>query len=213
MRFRDIENYKKNILLVAMLVLFGSVGRYILVGWYIQPFPNFEVITVTAFLGVMLLRSSVGIFVAPISIFLSDLMLGNPIMGEGMYRITVFTYSGFTILAVVSMLLKNPIKNRLMRITPGSVALAAGLGIGFALIYDLWTNLGWWYLLYPHTLSTLLTVYALGVPFMAYHIASGVFTFVAIGLPTMVLICSIRTNKVDIWQKIERSTKALFPTN
>lgn len=207
----DTENYKKDILLVAMLVLFGSIGRYILVGWYIQPFPNFEIITVTTFLGIMLLKNKIGILVALFSIFFSDLMLGNPIMGDGMYKITIFTYSGFTILAIVSVLLKNPIKNSLIRITPRSVGLSAGLGLGFALIYDLWTNFGWWYLLYPHTLNTFLMVYALGIPFMIYHIASGIFTFVVIGLPIMVLAYSVRTNKVGTKQKFGMLAKTPFP--
>lgn len=213
MRFGNIENYKKDMILAAMLVLFASAGRYALVGCSIQPFPNFELITVTAFLGVMLLRSSIGILVAPISIFLSDLMLGNPIMGDGMYRITIFTYSGFTMLAVAGILLKKPVKNRLTCMTSRTVALVAGLGVGFVLIYDLWTNLGWWYLLYPHSLNTLLAVYALGVPFMVYHTISGVLTFMAIGLPAMVLVHTTRTNKVCTKQKFEMFVKTPSPTN
>jgi hypothetical protein len=61
--------------------------------------------------------------------------------------------------------------------------MAAGLGIGFVLIYDVWTNIGWWYLIYPHTAGTLAAVFTAGVPFMIYHMISGVFTFAVIALP------------------------------
>ena len=63
-----------------------------------------------------------------------------------------------------------------------------GLGIGFVLIYNIWTNIGWWYLIYPHTAKSLATVFSAGIPFMIYHMISGVVTFIAIGLPIIAWI-------------------------
>ena len=68
-----------------------------------------------------------------------------------------------------------------------TVGITAGLGVGFVLLYDCWTNLGWWYLLYPHTLGALSMVFSAGVPFMVYHLLSGLVTFTFIGLPVLLI--------------------------
>ncbi len=63
-----------------------------------------------------------------------------------------------------------------------------GIGAGFTLFYDIWTNAGWWYLIYPHTIGAFLTVFIAGIPFMIYHMLSAAITFTLIGLPLYVLL-------------------------
>ena len=92
------------ILLMIGLILIGALGRYILVGFGIQPFPNFEVIMVVTFLAIMLLKPTIAIFVPLLSMIFSDLLIGNPIfIGSQMNRIVLFTYSGFAMIALINV--------------------------------------------------------------------------------------------------------------
>lgn len=55
MKIRNsLEGIKNNklfldVLLLIGFILIGTLGRTILVGWNLQPFPNFEIIMVTTF--------------------------------------------------------------------------------------------------------------------------------------------------------------------
>lgn len=185
----NIKNQKnlQQLITIIGLTLFGITGRYLLVGAGLQPFPNFEVIMVVTFLSVMLIRSPLALIVPLVTMIGSDLLIGNPIfIGDQMNRIVLFTYSGFAIIALVNLFNKNRLWDRFGQFHMKSVGLMAGLGVGFVLIYDIWTNMGWWYLMYPHNASSLALVYTAGLPFMIYHMISGAVTFVAIGLPIMV---------------------------
>jgi hypothetical protein len=126
----------------------------------------------------------------------SDLLLGNAIfVGNQANRIVLFTYSGFALIALVNMMNRERIRRRLSEFRLKNIGVAAGLGIGFVLIYDVWTNLGWWYLLYPHSLGNLAAVFTAGIPFMINHLISGVATFVLIALP--ILAYTSRTHKLE----------------
>ena len=184
----NIKNQKniQQLITVIGLTIFGIVGRYLLVGAGLQPFPNFEIIMVVTFLAVMLIRSPLALIVPLITMICSDVLIGNPIfMGDQMNRIVLFTYSGFTIIALLNLFNKERLWNRLGQFHMKNIGLMAGLGIGFVLIYDIWTNMGWWYLMYPHDVPSLALVYTAGLPFMIYHMISGIVTFVAIGVPLL----------------------------
>jgi hypothetical protein len=186
MNMKNQINLQQLITIVG-LILFGTIGRYVLFGMGVQPFPNFEVIMVVTFLAVMLIRSPVALIVPLVSMIGSDILIGNPIfVGDQMNRIVLFTYSGFAIIALINLFNKDRIWNGLGQFRLKSVGLAAGLGVGFVLLYDIWTNLGWWYLMYPHDASSLALVYTAGIPFMVYHLISGIVTFCVIGLPIVV---------------------------
>lgn len=168
------------------LILFGTIGRYVLYGLGMQPFPNFEVIMIVTFLAVMLIRSPLALIVPLVSMIGSDLLIGNPIfIGDQMNRIVLFTYSGFALIGLLSMLSRDRLWNHLGPMRLKTVSLMAGLGVGTVLLYDVWTNMGWWYLMYPHDISSLVLVYTAGVPFMLYHLVSGIVTFSAIGVPVL----------------------------
>ena len=182
------------ILLMIGLILIGALGRYILVGFGIQPFPNFEVIMVVTFLAIMLLKPTIAIFVPLLSMIFSDLLIGNPIfIGSQMNRIVLFTYSGFAMIALINVFNRERFRKGLGELRLKNIGIAAGLGVGFVLIYDVWTNIGWWYLMYPHNVNSLAAVFTAGIPFMIYHMISGVVTFIAIALPVIAYV-SQKTN-------------------
>jgi len=180
-------NIVNEILILIGFIGIGTIGRTLLVGGGLQPFPNFEIIMVTTFLAIFFIRPSLAIFVPLFSMIFSDLLVGNTIfIGSEMNRIVLFTYSGFAMVALINILNKNRFRKGLVEMKLKNIGFAAGLGIGFVLIYDVWTNFGWWYIISPtHSVESLVAVYSAGVPFMIYHILSGVFTFVTIALPVI----------------------------
>lgn len=195
-----------NFLLLIGFIALGTIGRTILVGWGLQPFPNFEIILVMTFLAAMFLHPTIAIFVPLFSMIFSDLLLGNPMfVGDQMNRIVLFTYSGFAMIAVINIFKRNRLRKSLSKMKLKNIGIAAGLGIGFVLIYDVWTNIGWWYLIYPHTASTLAAVFTAGIPFMIYHMISGVFTFVVIALPIISYVSS--EHKLEMPLKIRNIHK------
>lgn len=195
-----------DILLLIGFIALGTIGRTLLVGWNLQPFPNFEIIMVMTFLAAIFLRSTMAIFVPLFSMIFSDILLGNTIfVGSQMNRIVLFTYSGFAIIAIVNIFNRKRFRNGLGTLKLKNIGFAAGLGIGFVLTYDMWTNIGWWYLIYPHTLGSLAAVFTAGIPFMIYHIISGVFTFVAIALPVVSFVSM--NHKIEIPVKIKNTHK------
>ena len=182
------------VVLTIGLILIGALGRFILVGTEMQPFPNFEIIMVMTFLAALVLKPTLAIFVPLLSMMLSDLLIGNPIfVGSQMNRIVLFTYSGFVMIGLINIFKRDKIRAKLGEFRLKNVGIAAGFGIGFVLLYDVWTNIGWWYLMYPHTVTSLAMVFTTGVPFMIYHMISGVVTFLVIALPILAYV-SKKTN-------------------
>lgn len=187
------------ILLLIGFIGMGTLGRALLVGWNLQPFPNFEIVMVMTFLAAIFLRPTMAIFVPLFSMVFSDLLLGNSIfVGSQMNRIILFTYSGFAMIAVINIFNRNRFRKGLGELKLKNIGIAAGLGIGFVLIYDIWTNIGWWYLIYPHTSNTLAAVFTAGIPFMIYHMISGVITFVAIALPVVSFVSMKHTIELPL---------------
>ncbi len=172
---------KMNLILFAGLALIGIFGRVVF-----SDYPNVETILVVCFLAGILLDSRIAMLVPLIAMVASDILIGNTIFsGSKINQIVMFTYSGFVMVSLISMFGKKRVAKSISAFNLKSVAISAGLGAGFAILYDIWTNMGWWYLLYPHTLENLFSVYVAGIPFMLYHIASGAATFVLIGLPVI----------------------------
>jgi len=187
--FKNDRGILFDIILLIAFVGLGTTSRTLLVGWNLQPFPNFEVIMVITFLAAIFLRSTMAILVPLLSMIFSDLLLGNTIfVGNQMNRIVLFTYSGFAMIALVNIFNRNKFGKGLAELKIRNIGIAAGIGIGFVLIYDIWTNIGWWYLIYPHTANSLAAVFTAGIPFMIYHLISGAFTFVAIALPIVAYV-------------------------
>lgn len=177
---------ENSVILVAGLFILGVLGRVALADC-----PNFETVLVASFLASILINSKFAVLISLSIMIVSDVLVGNAILiGAKMNQIVIFTYSGFALVSLIGILARKGIRSSLSAINPRSVLISAGLGAAFAIAYDAWTNLGWWYLLYPRTLENLVSVYAAGLPFMLYHIASGMATFVLIGLPVVSIVSS-----------------------
>jgi hypothetical protein len=188
MNVKNLGNVQQLIIAIG-LILFGTIGRFVLFGMGVQPFPNFEVIMVVTFLAILLIRSPLALIVPLISMIGSDLLIGNPIfVGDQMNRIVLFTYSGFALIGLITLFGRNKLWGVLRNVHLKNVGIMAGLGVGYVILYDIWTNMGWWYLMYPHDLSSFALVYTAGIPFMIYHIISGLVTFCAIGIPVLLYI-------------------------
>ncbi len=172
---RKTEQY----VLALFLVLLGVAGRFAL-----EAYPNIETVMVATFLiGVYVDRRIA--FAFPLIIMaLSDYFMGHQIFAlSGLGTIWVFTYTGFAIIYFFSLRNRGQVKKDLKQVSAPSAVNAAGYGVVFALVYDIWTNIGAWLLMYPHTLEGLITCYVMAVPFMLYHMLSGAATFVTIALP------------------------------
>jgi hypothetical protein len=178
------HSFSFDFMLVGMFILLGTFSRFLLVSLGIQPFPNFEVIMVLTFISLFLIRP-IFVFLVPLfSMIFSDILLGNPILaGSSMNSIVLFTYTGFLISSFVFLRTKDATHHSLKKITITSIGLCIGVGMLSTLIYDIWTNAGWWYLMYPHTIETFSTVFLAGIPFMFYHQLSTLFTFLTVAIP------------------------------
>ena len=174
----------RDIVVMALFILCGIIGRTILVSGGYQPFPNFEIIMVLTFLATLVIRPTYA-FLVPLGAMIgSDFLLGNSIfIGNQMNKIVLFTYTGFLMITLLSIRLKKHSTTALQSPTGKHILSIIGLGMGFVLLYDLWTNFGWWFLMYPHTAETLISVYIAGIPFMLYHILSAALTFTLIAIP------------------------------
>ena len=162
--------------IIVFLLMIGAGGRVLL-----NSYPNVETVMVSVFLAAMLLPIHLSVITSLAIIVLSDWYLGYlPNSGNILASIVVFTYSGFLLVNIFGVKIQNWISGKF-----GSSAVLkfSGAGISFALIYDIWTNFGVWFLNYDHTLENLITVYLLGIPFMLYHMMSSVATFTMIGIP------------------------------
>lgn len=157
-------------LAAALLLVLGVGGRIAL-----HDYPNFETVMVAALLAALLLPTGWALATTTSIMLLSDWYLGYT--GNA---ILWFTWSGFALVALAARLSRRRIVGRF---GGGTVTRFAGAGVLFALVFDTWTNFGVWWLWYPHTAGNFMIVYALGVPFMIYHICSSVITFTLLGLP------------------------------
>lgn len=204
------KSHLQQITLFISLILFGTLSRFLLVSTGLQPFPNFELIMAATLLAILLLPTTIAFMVPLASMILSDILLGNPIMtGSAMNQIVLFTYSGFAIIALINTFLKKTSQVRLSTITMKNTSYAVGLGVGLVLIYDLWTNMGWWYLIYPHTPASFSAVMTAGIPFMIYHMISGIISTTLIVLPLYTLITNKQLLNIPKTIKMPKKTSLL----
>ena len=180
--------------IIVFLIMIGAGGRVLL-----NSYPNIETVMVSVFLASMLLPRHISVITSLAIIVLSDWYLGYlPNSGNILASIVVFTYSGFLLVNIFGVKIQNWISGKF-----GSCAVLifSGAGISFALIYDIWTNFGVWFLNYDHTLENLITVYLLGIPFMLYHMMSSVATFTMIGIPVYYGLSQTVSEEIDVERK------------
>jgi hypothetical protein len=145
------------------LIALGVLGRvalrpFVPAGSAWIAFDLFAVMGIISLLAGVLLGGKYGIAVPLTAMAISDLVLGN-----GM--IFIFTWSGFALMGYLG------VRSRKMAAEGASRALTlTGVGVAGILAFDLWTNLGWFLIFYPHTAAGLATCFALAVPFMVGHL-------------------------------------------
>lgn len=106
-------------------------------------------------------------FIVPISTMaITDLILGNNFL-------LLFTWSGFIAMGLMGNAFRKT-----------SYIGFMGVGILSVLLYDLWTNFGWWlggY--YGLTFNGLILCYTLAIPFMLWHLISMAITLPLFAVP------------------------------
>jgi len=119
--------------------------------------------------------------------------MGHLSLTSGYSLILLFTYTGFLMVALVSRHYRGYFKMNAASLNKASITNTSMFGILFVLVYDLWTNLGAFLLMYPHTVNGFLLCYVLAVPFMLYHLISGAVTFALIVAPVTNVLQSRRS--------------------
>jgi len=133
-------------------------------------FDLFATVGILSVLAGLLLGGVFGIVVPLGAMAGSDLVLGN-----GM--IFVFTWSGFAMMGLLGNYARKgraPTAAFGLRLT--------GIGLAGILAFDLWTNLGWWALFYPHTGAGLAACFAMALPFMVGHLLTTAVMLPTVGL-------------------------------
>lgn len=160
----------QRLMLAALLIMIGAVGRILLL-----PYPNIETVMAVTLLAGCLLGGIFAIIVPCAVLLITDLYIGNN-------YIFLFTWSGFAMVGLIGHFLRDKTEA-----SAKFVSMLTGIGIGATLLYGLWTNLGWWYLFYAHTVENLVLVYVLGIPFMLRHLLSSAIFVPLISAPLLYL--------------------------
>lgn len=162
---------------VALIAL-GVLGRvalrpFVPAGNALLAFDLFAIVGIVSVLAGVLLGGYYALAVPLAAMAVSDAVLGN-----GM--IFVFTWSGFAMMGVLGLSAR---KNR----APSAVfgLKLTGIGVAGILAFDLWTNVGWWALFYPHTAGGLAACFAMALPFMVGHILTTAAALPLVALPLL----------------------------
>jgi len=167
------RNWK--ILGAAALIALGVLGRvalrpFVPAGNALIAFDLFAIVGIMAVLAGVLLGGYFALLVPLATMAASDAILGNGL-------IFVFTWSGFAMMGALGL------QARKSRATNAVFGLKlTGIGVAGILAFDVWTNVGWWALFYPHTAAGLAACFAMAAPFMLGHLLT-----TAALLPTVTL--------------------------
>mgnify|MGYP001172701522 CR=1 FL=1 len=147
----------------AALIALGVLGRvalrpFVPEGSALIAFDLFAIIGMISVLAGVLLGGYYSLIVPLSAMAVSDAILGN-----GM--IFVFTWSGFAMMGVLGLQAR---KSRVPNATFG--LRLTGIGVAGILAFDIWTNVGWWALFYPHTAGGLAACFAMALPFIVGHV-------------------------------------------
>lgn len=158
------------------LILVGVVGRILLF-----KYANFETVLVVSLLAGALLGRVYALVVPIVTMAISDALIyllgfGGQFGIVAILGISLFTWTGFLFVGLMGTRLKG----KVITVTK-SIALITGTGLIATLIYDIWTTLGFWYFLRPHTLESLTHAYAMLAPFTVYHLMSSLMFIPLVG--------------------------------
>ena len=157
------KNLATQILVAAGLITLAVAWRFINSEWALAY--NLELVTAASLVAAVFLHRYFAIIVPLVAVFLSDVVIGNS-------QIALFTWSAFAVIGLSGIALRR------WRGQDGKMLLGtAGIGIGAAVWFFLWTNGGVWLLgdgvFYPKTWDGLMLAYTYGLPFFRTTLASG----------------------------------------
>lgn len=164
----------KNLLFQVMvavgLVVLAVMWRFVNSEWAVAY--NLELITGVSLVAAVFLHRYFAVIVPLAAVFLSDLVIGNS-------QIALFTWSAFAVIGLAGLLLRR------WRGQGGKLLLGtAGMGVGAAVWFFVWTNGGVWLLgdgsFYPKTWDGLLLSFTYGLPFFRTTLVSGLILAPAI---------------------------------
>ena len=204
MKINDKKNVnKQKILLAGLLISIGVLSRIILHDFFnniTNPWEQsgllgldvfFVIATVSIFSGIVLGKHY--LFIIPISVIvISDVFYAfvDPI-NVLLYTtyLFLFTITGYIFISLIGFYTKKKSK-----LNKAFIPKIFGAGIVGIVIYDLWTNFGFWLSfsrLYPNylspTFSGLIQAYTWGIPMMIWHILSGLITITIFAVPLILL--------------------------
>ena len=190
---------KQKILLAGLIVAIGVILRIALHDFFNgieNPWAEFgylDVFFVTAVIAIVsgVLLGKYFTIIVPLSVLvITDIFYAfvDPV-NVAIYTswLFLFTLSGYVFMALLGFYTKKKSKLNIYFIPK-----ILGTGILGVIIYDLWTNFGFWLTYskigwYPVSLEGLGAVYAGGLPFMLWHILSTAIALVVFVVPIMYL--------------------------
>jgi len=165
------EMLEKNLWLLTIIII-GAIGRVTLA--LLLPSGAFDMFAFVALLSLSagyVTRRWIALL-APLGMMaISDIFIymfsGKifPYSSGLILMITLFVWSGFAMAALLGKTVRRSSK-------PSPLWFAAG-GVWSVVVFDIWTNIGWWLgPFYPNTLQGLGACMLMGVPFMIWHMVS-----------------------------------------
>lgn len=128
--------------------------------------PNLELVTAAAFIAGVYLHRYYAVIVPLAALFISDRVIGNNDMAW-------FVWSAFLVISLSGLYLRR-YKAEPEKLVVGT----AGMGLGAAVFFFMWTNFGVWLMgdgsFYPHTWAGLMECYTMALPFFRATLMSGV---------------------------------------
>ena len=173
--------------IAAVLVLAAIAWRFVNAEYGVAY--NLEIVTAVSLVAAVFLHRYFALLVPLAIVFASDMVIGNT-------GIAIFTWSAFAVNGVAGLALRRW-KGQDAKLIIGT----AGMGLGSAVWFFLWTNGGVWLLsdgaFYTKDLSGLLLAYTYGLPFFRTTLMSGVILApaimaAAIYAPRLVTVTSSR---------------------
>jgi hypothetical protein len=190
---------KQKIMLAFILVTLGVISRISLHDFFNNinnPFTTngfldvFFIIAVISILSGLLLGKYYVLIVPICVILITDIFYGivdpinNALWSSWLF---LFTTSGYVFIALIGLFTKRKLKINL-----SFFPKIFGSGIIGVIIYDLWTNFGFWLSysklgFYPQNFQGLASVFISGIPFMLWHILSFSLLLSTILLPIILI--------------------------
>jgi len=186
---------KQKIMIASLLVTIGVICRITLHDFFNSinnPFTDYGFLDVFFIIAIISIFSGIllgkyYVFIIPICVIaITDIFYGivDPINAALWSTwLFLFTTTGYVFIALLGLYTRKKSKFDMTFIPK-----ILGTGIIGIIIYDLWTNFGFWIGysklgFYPQTFEGLITVFIGGIPFMIWHILSFSLLLTIISIP------------------------------